>query len=278
MNPLVSPGRFPRVVAGPRDRAVLEQLRAAGRVPEPPDIEQDYRASVVQKPWGFEFLAYDTPEAAVWRLRINAGHSTSMHCHPRKRTALIVLAGSALCHVFDRRFALEAYDVLILEPGVFHATKGTGPEGVDLIEVETPRCKTDLVRLNDLYGREAAGYETSRHMHVERLERFEHFSLDVPSGGASPVSYLDPQQRFQLGVRTMSAAALSRWSASPESRALVVLSGGIDDRQGAAVAGVGEAASPLAVAGCRPHHLMPLVALTVDQPVSAARTEPSVAV
>ena len=265
-----SAAAFPRVMPGPRDRAALEQLRRAGRVPEPPAVEQDYRGCVVQKPWGFEFLAYDTPDVAAWRLRINTGHSTSMHCHPRKRTALMVLAGSALCHVFGRRYTLHAHDVLILEAGVFHATKATGPDGVDLIEVETPRCKTDLVRLNDLYGREGVGYEDARHMHSDRLERFDHFSLLSTRGTSGAVTYTDARGRFRIAVGARTPHTLSEWGTAPGSRALVVLSGGLTDHHGNIVAGIGEAVSPLAASMCRPHGFRPVVALTLEQPGAVA--------
>jgi mannose-6-phosphate isomerase-like protein (cupin superfamily) len=268
-------GAFLRMLPGERDRAVLEQLRAAGRVPAPPDAEYDYRGCVVQKPWGHEFLAYDTPDVAVWRLRINPGHSTSMHCHPRKRTALMVLAGEALCHVFGRRVPLQAHDVLVLEPGVFHATKSMCADGLELIEVETPRCKTDLVRMNDLYGREGAGYEGLRDMHTERLDRFDHFALNPACDAAS--TYVDPRQRFALSIEEFGSARLREWSARTSSRALVVLSGQINDADGQPRASLGEALQPSALKGCAPGTASPLVALTLDCPSAAAAHRPLLA-
>jgi mannose-6-phosphate isomerase-like protein (cupin superfamily) len=268
---LVSAAAFPRVVPGPRDRATVEQLRQAGRVPDAPDVERDYRGCVVQKPWGFEFLAYDTPDVAVWRLRINAGHSTSMHCHPRKRTALLVLAGSALCHVFGKRFALAAHDVLVLEPGVFHATKAVSDQGLDLIEVETPRCKTDLVRLNDLYGREGAGYEGLRDMHTDRLDRFDHFSLEIGTEDAiARATYLDPQQRFELSIRAFDAATLRQWRRQSTARALVVLGGHLTDARGCTAATIGDALPPAATDAQAPAVGTQLVGLTLHDPRAAA--------
>src|SRR5262245_49400795 len=172
-----SPPCIKRISACARDRASLRRLRDAGRVPAPSPEEQDFSGHVVQKPWGHEFLVFDTPGVAVWRLRINADHSTSMHCHPQKRTSLLVLAGHAMCHTFQGRHRLGPHEAIMLEASVFHATKADGPEGLDLIEVETPRCKTDLVRLDDLYGREGSGYEGLSDMHTGRLDRFGYFSL-----------------------------------------------------------------------------------------------------
>ena len=260
---------FARVVPGPRDVAALRRLRDAGMAPEPSLVEQDYTGRVVQKPWGFEFLAFDTSDAAVWRLRINAGHSTSMHCHPRKQTALLVLAGQALCHTFGRRFTLGVHDVIVLEAGVFHATKATAPEGLDLLEVETPRCKTDLVRLDDLYGRAGAAYEGISEMQTERLERFDYFSLHgAPADGGR--HHVDARQRFRLGVHSLDAAALRTWRLQPGARALFVLHGQIDDRHGRRVAGVGDALPPGALASCEPGSATPLLVLSLEHPLATS--------
>ena len=268
---------FPRVSPGARDRATLEQLRRVGRVPDVPASERDYRGCVVQKPWGFEFLAYDTPEVAVWRLRINAGHSTSMHCHPHKRTALLVLSGNALGHVFGRRFALKAHDVLVLEPGVFHATKAVSDDGLDLIEVETPRCKTDLVRLNDLYGREGAGYEGLRDMHTDRLERFEHFALSVAAHDDGCSGYVDPRQRFGLSIRSFDTASLHQWSFDPAARALVVLSGRLDGGAERSTADIGDALRPTEARTREPGAVTKLIGLTLEAPGTEASTTPVLA-
>src|SRR3990167_2193158 len=50
-----------------------------------------YKDLVVLKPWGYEFLAFENGRVAIWILYIKKRHSTSMHCHPKKTTALMVL-------------------------------------------------------------------------------------------------------------------------------------------------------------------------------------------
>ena len=110
---------------------------------------QDYRNMVVLKPWGYEYLIFENEYVAVWFLHINHGHSTSMHCHPQKKTSLILLSGNALCNTFERRNYLNALDAIIVEKCVFHSTKAISDDGIDLIEIETPPDKTDFIRIND---------------------------------------------------------------------------------------------------------------------------------
>ena len=58
----------------------------------------DYSKVVVKKPWGYEYLIYQNDSVAVWVLFISKGYQTSMHCHPKKKTTLIVLSGKAVLH------------------------------------------------------------------------------------------------------------------------------------------------------------------------------------
>ena len=53
-----------------------------------------YQDLVVEKPWGFEYLAYENEDVALWALHITYENETSLHCHPNKDTGLIVLDGS----------------------------------------------------------------------------------------------------------------------------------------------------------------------------------------
>lgn len=119
----------------------------------------DYRNVVVNKPWGYEYLWYQNDTVAAWMLHLKRGHSTSLHCHVRKRTSLIVIAGRAVCSTLDDRFRLSPLDSMVLEAGVFHSTQATSPEGAFVLEIETPVMKGDLVRLKDSFGRQGTGYE-----------------------------------------------------------------------------------------------------------------------
>jgi mannose-6-phosphate isomerase-like protein (cupin superfamily) len=176
-----------RVALSDKDRSTLKRLldsRPPAGDGEPP---RDYRGRVVLKPWGHEYLIFQNDYVAVWALHIKHGHSTSMHCHPLKKTCLILLSGDALCNTFYRRNYLSGMAAVIIEQGVFHSTHALSENGIHLLEIETPPNKTDLVRLNDAYGREASGYETESAMETERLERFNYFYVDesTPCGDVS---------------------------------------------------------------------------------------------
>ena len=47
----------------------------------------------VRKPWGFEYPLIETDEVGLWFLNLDPGASTSLHCHPKKKTGLVVLSG-----------------------------------------------------------------------------------------------------------------------------------------------------------------------------------------
>lgn len=123
----------------------------------------DRRKVVVNKPWGFEYLVYESADVAVWLLFIGAGQQTSMHCHPQKTTGLVLLKGTAeLSFLADSKF-IVAPEKQMIRRGLFHATKAISPEGIFLFEVETPNDKEDLIRLTDRYGRASDGYENSEY-------------------------------------------------------------------------------------------------------------------
>ena len=46
-----------------------------------------YSNKVVYKPWGYEYIIYrDSNRLAITYVKINPGHKTSLHCHPKKKT------------------------------------------------------------------------------------------------------------------------------------------------------------------------------------------------
>ena len=46
----------------------------------------DYSKLVVRKPWGYEYLTFQSKKVAVWILCLKKGQQTSMHVHPKKKT------------------------------------------------------------------------------------------------------------------------------------------------------------------------------------------------
>jgi hypothetical protein len=91
---------------------------------------------------------------------------TSTHCHPNKKTALIVLEGKAIFSTLNKNMRLSSLDAVTVDAGVFHSTKCISKEGLKLLEIETPPMKHDLVRLRDSYGRANMGYEGKEKMQL----------------------------------------------------------------------------------------------------------------
>jgi len=174
-----------KIKVSPKDSKVLEKLLKY-RCTQEDDQPQNYKHKVVMKPWGYEFLIFENESVAIWYLRIDKGHSTSMHCHPLKKTCLITLSGEALCNTFERRSYLKDIEAIVIENSVFHSTKALSPQGIELLEIETPPNKIDLVRLNDSYGREMKNYEGLMEMQTKNLERFNYFHFNEPDGKILP--------------------------------------------------------------------------------------------
>ena len=107
---------------------------------------------IFKKPWGWEFEAYSSQSSALWFLNINEGAQTSMHCHALKTTGYIVLEGSVEIEFLSSRRLLEAGESINLRRGVFHQTRAVGGNA-KVMEIESPNCKDDLIRLEDLSGR-----------------------------------------------------------------------------------------------------------------------------
>ena len=138
-----------------------------------------HHSTVVEKPWGYEFLLFDNGEASVWLLHITTDHRTSLHCHLKKRTCLAMLSGLALCRTLNTTRFLSPGDTVSLDKGVFHSTMALSPGGIYLIEIETPPIKTDLVRIDDLYSRRDSRYEEATEFTEEEMKnRFNWFVLD----------------------------------------------------------------------------------------------------
>ncbi len=127
--------------------------------PPPLPHEVDFQSLIVNKPWGYEYLMYKNENVEVWSLFIRSGASTSTHCHPNKKTGLIVVEGDAEFTTLHETLSLQTFDAVMIEQGVFHATRAKGPQGIHVIEVENPPAKHDLLRLRDQYGRAGAHYE-----------------------------------------------------------------------------------------------------------------------
>ena len=122
-----------------------------------------YDSRVVYKPWGYEYTIYrNLNHLSVTLLKINHNKSTSLHCHPNKKTGFILISGRALIQLGLWKNTAEYYSSpskLMIRTGLFHSTKAVSKNGVFALEFESPVDKNDLVRFKDDYGRETRPYE-----------------------------------------------------------------------------------------------------------------------
>lgn len=138
-----------------------------GKVSSSSEKVEDYSDVLVKKPWGYEYLAFDNGQVAIWILHIARKRKTSLHCHPKKSTGLIVLSGSAKCTNLQSSVELIQFQSLQIDKGCFHSTEAasdsavypTAENGTWLMEIEAPSNKSDLVRAKDIYGRKGKSYE-----------------------------------------------------------------------------------------------------------------------
>ena len=121
--------------------------------------QTEYKNVIVNKPWGYEYLAYENEHVGLWFLHIEKNQQTSLHCHPKKDTGLIVLDGTVDVSFLNDINRLVAGRKIMIRKGLFHSTKALSESGANIFEIETPKLKHDLVRLEDKYGRKAKPYE-----------------------------------------------------------------------------------------------------------------------
>ena len=121
-----------------------------------------------KKPWGKEYLLYQNDDVAIWHLFIEPGQSTSLHCHPSKKTGLVVLDGAAKVSFLggggEKLFPGEK---VMIRQGVFHQSTSKNNSILQLLEIETPVDKADIVRLKDKYGRAGESYSPNEVLEIQ---------------------------------------------------------------------------------------------------------------
>ena len=122
-----------------------------------------YDNRLVKKPWGYEYVVYrNKNNLSVTLLKINHNQSTSLHCHPQKKSGFILLNGRALFQLGLWKKRSETHSSpskRMIARGLFHSIKSLSKNGLVALEFETPVNKNDLVRFKDSYGRRHKSYE-----------------------------------------------------------------------------------------------------------------------
>ena len=126
-------------------------------------INLSYNNRVISKPWGEEYVIFkNKKKIALTYLKIKKGFSTSLHCHPLKKTGFLILKGTAKVQVGIYKKNIVKYppmSILVLRPGLFHRIKANNSTDLYALELESPYLKNDLIRMEDKYGRSNKGYE-----------------------------------------------------------------------------------------------------------------------
>ena len=190
---------------------------------------------VVHKPWGYEYLIYQNSVLAIWFLHISEGAATSLHCHPNKKTGLILLSGEALVSFMNESLPLKSISKLMIRPGLFHSTKAVSPGGISVLELETPPDKSNLVRFEDKYGREDQSYEGPESM----TPLPEHY-----------VRFHDPEEGklhdYHLGDALISLQKITKISdlaEMPSETIIAILEGGLVSSAGDPIVTPGDVGS-----------------------------------
>ncbi len=110
----------------------------------------------VEKPWGWELVWAEAESYAGKLLFVKAGESLSLQYHEVKDESWLVQEGRARLELGEVGGELEELeiapdDVFRFRPGTVHRV--TALEDTTILEVSTPQLD-DVVRLEDLYGRE----------------------------------------------------------------------------------------------------------------------------
>jgi rfaE bifunctional protein nucleotidyltransferase chain/domain len=126
----------------------------------------DYKNKICIKPWGYEFLAYESKKIGIWILNINKNNKTSLHKHYNKDTLLIVISGCVKLNLIDDYKLLTIFDMITIPKDKFHGIESITDNSI-ILELEiyndnaTFSDKNDLFRINDIYKRDNIGYEKS---------------------------------------------------------------------------------------------------------------------
>jgi mannose-6-phosphate isomerase len=111
----------------------------------------------VEKPWGHELIWALTDVYCGKVLFVAAGHSLSLQFHREKDESWLVQSGRCQIELGETGQAVLSEEVvgpgtaLHYPPGTVHRI--TALEDTTILEVSTPHLD-DVVRLEDLYGRE----------------------------------------------------------------------------------------------------------------------------
>lgn len=198
---------------------------------------ENYENVIVQKPWGYEYLVTQNESMALWCLHIHENQKTSMHCHPDKKTGLIVISGEIEVSFLNDQRNYSALSKLMIRPGLFHSSKGVSEGGAILFEFETPVDKENLVRLEDSYGRKEEPYEGK-----ESMQAFDDDCLVLPEIEEDEKEYTVMFHNIEMTlVRTHVFTTLEQ---ADDTEIFAILEGGLISKTNDVILGPADVVKP----------------------------------
>jgi len=160
----------------------------------------DQQPYFVPKPWGREYICWESKDCAIWYLEILHGKSTSFHCHVEKNTGLVALSGLIELTLINSSYKLYPLEKINIFRGRFHKSTSLSMPKAALLEVESPVNKSDLVRWEDSHGRLNSNYESER-------ESFKNGEPFLYLG--SPENYVESQKFEDINYLIFNQKRLS---------------------------------------------------------------------
>ena len=195
-----------------------------------------YSNNLVNKPWGYEYVAYNHLNLlAVTLVRINHGHKTSLHCHPKKKTGFIILDGKAEVQIGIYKKNSKTFGPLsrlVFRPGLFHSIKAISKKGLYALEFETPYKKNDLIRFEDSYGRQKKNYEGKKF--TQKLDK-KFLKFNKPK-----LNKINNYNFKNLKISIEQRKNLNHLSKKDDKTSSAILGGSLVERNGKTVISYGE--------------------------------------
>tara|TARA_B100000989_G_scaffold296542_1_gene280006 strand:+ start:1166 stop:2599 length:1434 start_codon:yes stop_codon:yes gene_type:complete len=109
----------------------------------------------IYRPWGNYLSLAESDNWQVKRIEVNVNGSLSLQLHMKRSEHWVVVKGSALVEIDERRFILEENQSTYIPLGSKHRLSNNGDQTLILIEVQSGIYlgEDDIIRFKDIYGR-----------------------------------------------------------------------------------------------------------------------------
>ena len=109
----------------------------------------------IYRPWGNYLSLAESDNWQVKRIEVKVKGSLSLQLHMKRSEHWIIVKGSALVEINERKFILEENQSTYIPLGSKHRLTNNGDETLILIEVQSGLYlgEDDIIRFKDIYGR-----------------------------------------------------------------------------------------------------------------------------